>query len=120
VYSPVFVFSAIGSCVALMTWATYFAMPQPERKMILLPTTSPFFLWNRISEALGDEPGFVAIAGFKPEMLAPAEMTAFAAGSKRAREREIEQERAARAEREVDATPATQQAMGLHTIAMQR
>lgn len=120
VYSPVFVFSAIGSCVALMTWATYFAMPQPERKMILLPTTSPFFLWNRISEALGDEPGFVAIAGFKPEMLAPAEMTAFAAGSKRAREREIEQERAARAEREVEATPATQQAMGLHTIAMQR
>lgn len=118
VYSPVFVFSAIGSCVALLTWATYFAMPQPERKMILLPTTSPFFLWNRISEALGDEPGFVAIAGFKPEMLAPAEMTAFTAGSKRAREREMEQERAARSE--VETLPVSQQAMGLHTVAMQR
>jgi hypothetical protein len=120
VYSPVFVFSTLGSCVALLTWGTYFAMPQPERKMILLPTTSPFFLWNRISEALGDEPGFVAIAGFKPEMLAPAEMTAFTAGSKRAREREIEQEHAARTEREVEAAQATQQAMGIHSIAMQR
>jgi len=116
VYSPVFVFSALGSCLTLATWGTYFAMPAPERKMILLPTTSPFFLWNRISEALGDEPGFVAIAGFKPEMLAPAEMTAFTAGSKRARERE----RAARDEREVEATQATQQAMGIHSIAMQR
>jgi hypothetical protein len=62
----------------------------------------------------------VAIAGFKPEMLAPAEMTAFTAGSKRAREREIEQEREARAEREVEAAQATQQAMGIHSIAMQR
>ena len=119
-YSPIFVLSTLGSCVALMTWGTYFALPQPERKMILLPTTSPFFLWNRISEALGDEPGFVAIAGFKPEMLAPAEMTAFTAGSKRARERELEQERTVRAEREVEATQATQQAMGIHSIAMQR
>ncbi len=120
VYSPVFVFSALGSCVALMTWGTYFALPQPERKMILLPTTSPFFLWNRISEALGDEPGFVAIAGFKPEMLAPAELTAFTAGSKRAREREVEQETAARAEREVEVAQATQQALGIHSIALQR
>ena len=120
VYSPVFVFSTLGSCAALLTWGTYFALPQPERKMILLPTTSPFFLWNRISEALGDEPGFVAIAGFKPEMLAPAEMTAFTAGSRRARERELEQERAARAEREVETAQTSQQAMGIHSIAMQR
>ena len=95
-------------------------MPEPERKMILLPTTSPFFLWNRISEALGDAPGFVAIAGFKPDMLAPAELTAFTAGSKRARERELEQERAARAERDAVAADAAQQAMGIHSIAMQR
>ncbi|HSY34855.1 MAG TPA: hypothetical protein VK814_03810 [Acidobacteriaceae bacterium] len=120
VYSPVFVFSALGSCAALVTWGTYFAMPQPERKMILLPTTSPFFLWNRISEALGDEPGFVAIAGFKPDMLAAAELTAFTAGSKRAREREVEHERTARAEREVEVAQASQQAMGIHSIAMQR
>jgi hypothetical protein len=120
VYSPVFVFSTMGSCAALLMWGTYFALPEPARKMILLPTTSPFFLWNRISEALGDEPGFVAIAGFKPDMMAPAELTAFTAGSKRAREREIEAERAARAERESEVAQAAQQAMGIHSIAMQR
>jgi hypothetical protein len=120
VYSPVFAFAAFGACAGMLTWATYFALPQPERKMILLPTTSPFFLWNRISEALGDEPGFVAIAGFKPEMLAPAELTAFTAGSKRARERELEQERAARADREAETAQASQQALGIHSIAMQR
>jgi hypothetical protein len=120
VYSPVFVFSALGSCAALLIWGGYFALPEPERKMILLPTTSPFFLWNRISEALGDDPGFVAIAGFKPEMLAPAELTAFTAGSKRAREREIEQEREARDRHESELAEATQHAMGIHSIAMQR
>ena len=120
VYSPVFAFSTIACCAALLTWGTYFALPEPERKMILLPTTSPFFLWNRISEALGDEPGFVAIAGFKPDMLAAAELTAFAAGSKRAREREIEQERAVRDQRETESAQAAQQAMGIHSLAMQR
>ena len=120
VYSPVYVFSTLGSCASLLIWGGYFAMPEPERKMILLPTTSPFFLWNRISEALGDAPGFVAIAGFKPDMMAPAELTAFTAGSKRAREREIEADRAARAERESEIAQAAQQAMGIHSIAMQR
>jgi hypothetical protein len=119
-YAPVFVFSALGSCATLLTWGTYFALPAPERKMILLPTTSPFFLWNRISEALGDEPGFVAIAGFKPEMLAAAELTAFTAGSKRAREREMEQERAVRDQRETESAQAAQQSLGIHSIAMQR
>ena len=86
-YSSVYLFSSIGSLGALLVWGTYFAMPEPERKMILLPTTSPFFLWNRISEALGDDPGFVAIAGFTPDMLAPAEMSVLTAASKRVRER---------------------------------
>jgi hypothetical protein len=118
VYSPVFVFSTIASCASLLIWGGYFALPEPERKMILLPTTSPFFLWNRISEALGDEPGFVAIAGFKPDMLAPAELMAFTAGSKRAREREAE--RTVRADREAEAVQAAQPSMGIHSIAMQR
>ena len=70
-YSPIFAFGTFGGCVAVSVWFTYFAMPQPERRMILLPTTSPFFLWNRISEILGDAPGQVAVAGFTPDMLAP-------------------------------------------------
>jgi hypothetical protein len=117
VYSPVFIFASLGACVGMLVWGGYFAMPEPARKMILLPTTSPFFLWNRISQALGDAPGFVAVAGFKPDMLAPAELAAFTAGSRRARERELEAERD---RREAATAQAAQQAMGIHSIAMQR
>ncbi len=74
VYSPIYLFASTGFCVALLVWGTYFALPEPKRRMILLPTTSPFFFWNRISEILGDAPGQVAVAGFTPDMLAPAEI----------------------------------------------
>ncbi len=80
-YSPFYLFGVLGMCAAVCVWGTYFAMPEPERKLILLPTTSPFFFWNRISEALGDDPGHVAIAGFRPDMLAPAEMQMLSAPS---------------------------------------
>jgi hypothetical protein len=61
-------------CVVLATWATYFALPEPKRRIIVLPTTSPFLRWNQISQVLGDNPGFVAIGGMPPELLAPAEL----------------------------------------------
>ena len=73
-YSPIYLVSTLGSLISVCVWGAYFLLPEPEQKMILLPTTSPFFTWNRISEALGDEPGYVAIAGFKPQMLAAAEL----------------------------------------------
>jgi hypothetical protein len=61
-------------CLTLVVWAVYFALPEPKRRIITLPTTSPFLRWNQISEVLGDNPGHVAIAGLPPEMLAPAEI----------------------------------------------
>lgn len=70
-------FSIIGGgavCVTLATWTVYFALPEPKRRLITLPTTSPFLRWNQISEVLGDSPGVVAIAGLPPEMLSPAEI----------------------------------------------
>ena len=70
-YSPVYTFGMVGTIAAVAVWGVYFALPDPKRRMILLPTTSPFFLWNRISEILGDAPGNVAVAGFTPDMLAP-------------------------------------------------
>jgi len=73
-YSPIYLVGTVGTLVSVCIWGVYFVLPEPERKMILLPTTSPFFTWNRISEALGDQPGYVAIAGFKPQMLAAAEL----------------------------------------------
>jgi hypothetical protein len=85
-YSPIYIFSAIGSIVAFSTWGVYFAMPEPARKLILLPTTSPFFHWNRISEALGDAPGNVAI-GFNASMISPVETKVMTAMSKGAQAR---------------------------------
>jgi hypothetical protein len=61
-------------CVILGIWTTYFAVPEPKRRMIVLPTTSPFLRWNQISQALGDDPGFVAVGGVPPEMFATAEL----------------------------------------------
>ncbi|MBW4037781.1 MAG: hypothetical protein HIU91_02710 [Acidobacteria bacterium] len=122
-YSPVYAVSAMGSCVALLVWGTYFAMPEPKRQMVLLPTTSPYFLWNAISEALGDEPGFVAIAGFTPDMLAPAELTVLTAASKWAKERDDAREREVSEEAEAweaEAAMAKQQTLAYHSIAMPR
>ena len=61
-------------CVILATWTAYFALPEPKRRIIVLPTTSPFLRWNQISQALGDAPGFVAVGGVPPELFAPAEL----------------------------------------------
>lgn len=127
-YSPVYIFSALGACVGILTWGAYFAMPEPERGMILLPTTSPYFFWNAIAEALGDAPGFVAIAGFKPSMMAPAELKALSAASIWARERDAELAREAEehtaAQREAEALMAKEHAANFHatqsSIAMTR
>jgi len=51
-----------------------FAFPEPKRRIIVLPTTSPFLRWNQISLALGDDPGYVAVGGIPPELFAPAEI----------------------------------------------
>jgi len=85
-YSPVYLLGTVGGCLAYGVWAAYFVMPEPKRGMVLLPTTSPYFLWNRISEALGDNPGQVAVAGFKPEMLHPTELMVLTAQSKAAKQ----------------------------------
>jgi hypothetical protein len=66
--------SSIAICVTLTVWAVYFAIPEPKRRMIVLPTTSPFFRWNQISLVLGDAPGFVAIGEVTTDMFAPAEL----------------------------------------------
>ncbi|HWB33011.1 MAG TPA: hypothetical protein VG714_07560 [Acidobacteriaceae bacterium] len=61
-------------CVILAVWTIYFVLPEPKRRIIVLPTTSPFLRWNQISQALGDDPGFVAVGGVPPEVFAPAEL----------------------------------------------
>jgi hypothetical protein len=61
-------------CLTLCIWSAYFAFPEEKRRLIVLPTTSPFLRWNQISMALGDEPGFVAVGGIPPELFSPAEL----------------------------------------------
>jgi hypothetical protein len=72
--SVVNVVNGISICVSLGIWIGYLAVPDPKRRMIVLPTTSPFLRWNQISIALGDAPGFVTVGDFTPDMLAPAEV----------------------------------------------
>ena len=73
-YSTLSLFNALAVGLTLLTWTAYFAFPEPKRRIIVLPTTSPFLRWNQISMALGDDPGFVAVGGIPPELFAPAEL----------------------------------------------
>jgi hypothetical protein len=86
VYSPVYLIGSFGLLACVGTWAVYFGMLEPERRLVLLPTTSPYFFWNKLSEALGDEPGHVVVAGFTPDMLAPGEVQMLKASAKASRE----------------------------------
>jgi hypothetical protein len=73
-YSTISLVNVVAVSLTLLVWSAYFAFPEPKRRIIVLPTTSPFLRWNQISMALGDEPGFVAVGGIPPELFAPAEL----------------------------------------------
>jgi hypothetical protein len=72
--SAVNIVNGVAICLTLCVWSAYFAFPEPKRRFIVLPTTSPFLRWNQISMALGDEPGYVAVGAVSPELFAPAEL----------------------------------------------
>jgi hypothetical protein len=74
IYSLFSVVNGVAVVLTLLTWSAYFAFPEPRRRIIVLPTTSPFLRWNQISMALGDDPGYVAVGGIPPELFAPAEL----------------------------------------------
>ena len=67
----------IASVMAHLIWVWYFAVPEPVRKFVLLPTTSPFHAWNLVSERMGYDPGYVAIGGVPPDSFADAEREIF-------------------------------------------
>jgi hypothetical protein len=118
IYSPIYLVGSCGWLLASTVWCMYFVMPEPEARMVLLPTTSPFFLWNRVSEALGDEPGYVAVTGFRPEMLDPAELKVLTAASVMSRERRAREE--AEEASESFAQGQLQPSGTLHSIALPR
>ena len=73
-YSTISLINGLAVGLTLLIWSAYFAFPEPKRRIITLPTTSPFLRWNQISLALGDDPGYVAVGGIPPELFAPAEL----------------------------------------------
>jgi hypothetical protein len=73
-YSTISLVNGLAVGLTLLMWSAYFAFPEPKRRIIVLPTTSPFLRWNQISLALGDDPGYVAVGGIPPELFAPAEI----------------------------------------------
>lgn len=73
-YSAFSIVNGVAVAVTMLIWSAYFAFPEPKRRIIVLPTTSPFLRWNQISMALGDDPGYVAVGGIPPEIFAPAEL----------------------------------------------
>jgi hypothetical protein len=73
-YSIVSTLNGLAICVTFAIWAVYFILPEPARRMIMIPTTSPFFHWNEISKALGDAPGYVAVGPVTLDNFAPAEL----------------------------------------------
>jgi hypothetical protein len=73
-FSTISLINGLAVVLTLLMWSAYFAFPEPKRRIIVLPTTSPFLRWNQISIALGDDPGFVAVGGIPPELFAPAEL----------------------------------------------
>ena len=83
------------SCLCQLIWIYYFAVPEPKRRFVLLPTTSPFHHWNQTAEILGYEPGFVAIGGVPPDSFAPAEIDVFKRASAKMKVLEDEQQDAA-------------------------
>jgi hypothetical protein len=66
--------NGLAILVTLAIWTVAFAVPEPRRSMIILPTTSPFLRWNQISMALGDAPGFVVVGEVTTDIFAPAEV----------------------------------------------
>jgi len=74
IYTWINVANGAAILCTMLLWAGYFSFPEPKRRFISIPTTSPFLRWNQISLALGHDPGHVVIGKVGPEVFAPAEL----------------------------------------------
>lgn len=92
VQSYVSLANGVATCSAFMVWAAYFAFPERKRGILAIPTTSPYLHWNQISEALGADPGVVAIGGLPPDVFAPVELEMMFRASEKMAAREANEE----------------------------
>lgn len=47
---------------AIALWAGYFLQPEPARRLVTMPVTSPLMRWNEVAQTLGNPAGQVAIS----------------------------------------------------------
>jgi hypothetical protein len=47
---------------AIVLWAGYFLQPEPARRLVTMPVTSPLVRWNEVAQTLGNPSGQVAIS----------------------------------------------------------
>jgi hypothetical protein len=53
---------AIVNVVAMSIWAVYFLKPEPARRLVAVPVSSPMMRWNDIAQTLGNPAGQVAVS----------------------------------------------------------
>jgi hypothetical protein len=47
---------------AIALWAGYFVQPEPARRLVTMPVTSPLLRWNDVAQTLGNPAGQVAVS----------------------------------------------------------
>jgi hypothetical protein len=47
---------------AIGVWVGYFAQPEPARRLVTMPVTSPLMRWNDVAQTLGNPAGQVAVS----------------------------------------------------------
>ena len=47
---------------AFALWAGYFLQPEPARRLVTMPVTSPLMRWNDVAQTLGNPAGQVAVS----------------------------------------------------------
>jgi hypothetical protein len=47
---------------AIALWSAYFLQPEPARRLVTMPVTSPLMRWNDVAQTLGNPAGQVAIS----------------------------------------------------------
>lgn len=52
----------VVNLIAITVWAVYFLKPEPVRRLVTMPVTSPLMRWNDIAQTLGNPSGQVAIS----------------------------------------------------------
>jgi hypothetical protein len=52
----------IVSLASVSIWCVYFLRPEPVRRMVAVPVTSPLMRWNEIAQTLGNPAGQVAVS----------------------------------------------------------